>query len=157
MSKPNFAACLNFTLESEGGFADNPHDPGAATNKGVTQATYTAYRTRCNQPYRNVRFIAPFEVNAIYLDQYWTPIGGDALPKGVDLIAFDCAVNSGVSRARGWLNQTASLYPLQRIEQIDRLRRGFWRHLSIFRYFGRGWFAREDRCLALARQMVASA
>ena len=36
----NFDACLAFTLKEEGGYSDNPADPGGATNMGITLATY---------------------------------------------------------------------------------------------------------------------
>ena len=36
----NFDTCLAFTLKEEGGYSDNPADPGGATNMGITLATY---------------------------------------------------------------------------------------------------------------------
>ncbi len=35
-----FDACLAFTLREEGGYVDDPADPGSATNMGITLATY---------------------------------------------------------------------------------------------------------------------
>ena len=34
-----FDACLAFTLREEGGYVDDPADPGGATNMGITLAT----------------------------------------------------------------------------------------------------------------------
>ena len=34
-----FDECLAFTLRAEGGYVDDPADPGGATNMGVTLAT----------------------------------------------------------------------------------------------------------------------
>ena len=36
----NFDICLAFTLKEEGGYSDNPADPGGSTNMGITLATY---------------------------------------------------------------------------------------------------------------------
>ena len=36
----DFQTCLAFTLSQEGGFVDDPYDPGGATNMGITLATY---------------------------------------------------------------------------------------------------------------------
>ncbi len=38
-----FQQCLNFTLTQEGGFVDDPYDPGGATNMGITLATYRSW------------------------------------------------------------------------------------------------------------------
>lgn len=38
----NFAPALALALKSEGGWSDNPADPGGATMKGVTLAKYLA-------------------------------------------------------------------------------------------------------------------
>jgi lysozyme family protein len=92
-------------LAHEGGFIDHPADPGGATNKGVTQATYDRFRQRRGLAKRSVRRIEPAEVAAIYRAGYWEPILGDLLPAGVDYATFDAAVNSGVSCASRWLQR----------------------------------------------------
>ena len=38
-----FGRCLSFTLGEEGGFVDNPDDPGGATFKGVTLRTFRTF------------------------------------------------------------------------------------------------------------------
>ena len=39
-----FVQALPVVLRFEGGYADHPNDPGGATNKGITQAVFDAYR-----------------------------------------------------------------------------------------------------------------
>jgi len=36
----NFEQCLALVLKAEGGFVDNPQDPGGMTNLGVTKETW---------------------------------------------------------------------------------------------------------------------
>ena len=38
--KDNYQAALNHVLKSEGGWSDNPADPGGATMKGITLNVY---------------------------------------------------------------------------------------------------------------------
>jgi lysozyme family protein len=153
MAAGNFPECETFTLAYEGGFVNNPKDPGGATNLGVTQGVYNTWRIKRDLPVRSVRFIEHAEANAIYEAQYWTPIGAEALPKGVDMLAFDIAVNGGYAKL--WLEQTAHLAPIPRLHAIDAKRRGYWASLKIFRYFGKGWYRRENSCLAVALKMAA--
>ena len=40
----NYDQSLHWVLQHEGGFSDHKADPGGATNKGITQKTYDAYR-----------------------------------------------------------------------------------------------------------------
>ena len=155
MAQDNYDSCLSFVLTWEGGnkFTNDPKDPGGPTRYGVTQAVYDAYRQRHDLPKRTVYMIDPVEVSTIYHDEYWAPIGCDSLPTGVDLLAFDIGVNSGLGRVRPWLIDTMMMLPGDRIRALDAKRRGFWRHLAIFGRFGRGWLRREDACLALALKM----
>ena len=46
MSRETFDCCLDFVFEREGGYVDDPHDPGGATNMGITLATLAAWRGR---------------------------------------------------------------------------------------------------------------
>ena len=48
----SFDACLPIILQSEGGFVDNPADPGGATNLGITIGTLSAWRNTERPPGR---------------------------------------------------------------------------------------------------------
>lgn len=100
--RSNFDRCLAETLAHEGGWADDPRDAGGATMKGITFATYRAWKKRPITK-AELRNISDAEVAAIYRQNYWDAVRGDDLPSGLDLVAFDAAVNSGVSRGAKWL------------------------------------------------------
>lgn len=97
--RDNLAAALKHVLQHEGGYVNHPKDPGGATNRGVTQRVYDAYRDRSGASRRSVRAITADEVADIYKRQYWDAIRGDDLPSGLDYAVFDYAVNSGPRRA----------------------------------------------------------
>lgn len=97
--RENYFLAKKWMLVHEGGFVDHPKDPGGATNLGVTQRVYDAYRSRHGIPTRSVSKITDQEVGDIYRKQYWDAVRGDDLPAGVDYAVFDFAVNSGPSRA----------------------------------------------------------
>jgi lysozyme family protein len=99
MGSPGFDAALKFVLRWEGGFVDNPADPGGRTNRGVTQKVYDDWRARQGQPTQDVKLIDDSEVDAIYTSDYWTPPRCDLLATPLDLVQFDTAVNMGVGRA----------------------------------------------------------
>ena len=111
----SFEAALQFVLRQEGGYVDNPDDPGGATNHGVTQHTYDAYRTAQGQPPNPVSDITDAEVSDIYATDYWSACHCSDIERQANewlaLVVFDTAVNSGVSRAaqllQGLLGVTA--------------------------------------------------
>src|SRR5580693_722610 len=72
-----FDACMPFIFKAEGGYSDNPADPGGPTNFGITLATLRAYE---GDPNRTA---------------YWNRMQCGALPAGLDLEVFDFGVNSG--------------------------------------------------------------
>jgi lysozyme family protein len=105
MTSPAFQAALPFVLRWEGGFVDHPADPGGATNKGVTQAVYDAWRARQGLPRRSVRELLTEEMHAIYDGGYWQVARCPALPQPLDVVQFDTAVNMGNGRAVRFLQQ----------------------------------------------------
>ena len=172
MSNTNFAASLAFTLAYEGGYVDNPADPGGATYQGVTQTVYDDYRTLQHVPLRSVRLMEAAERDAIYRSRYWDRIQGDSLVPGVDYAMFDFAVNSGVARSVKELQGVLKLkedgligpgtlaavrdYVVQKgpaplIFAICDARVAFMRSLSAFATFGKGWLARVDGAQAGAQ------
>jgi lysozyme family protein len=160
--RSNFERSLKWLDISEGGFVNDPDDPGGATNRGVTQATYDAFRRRNGVATQSVRRITDEEVRQIYRRQYWDRVQGDELPSGVDYAVFDFAVNSGVSRAAKHLQALVrvgqdgiigeiTLAAVEAHPDKARLiidlcasRMRFLRGLSTWWKFGRGWTRRVE-------------
>jgi lysozyme family protein len=170
--KSNFKRCLAEVLKHEGLWSDHPRDPGGATMKGITLKTYRTYRPGASKD--DLRNITDAEVERIYRDGYWNAVRGDDLPAGLDLVAFDAAVNSGVSRGAKWLQQALSVTadgkigpatiaaakkaePISVIDTALMRRMAFLRGLSTFDTFGRGWTRRVESVAAVAKGMVAPA
>lgn len=151
--KANFDACLRFVLQYEGGYVDDPRDPGGATNLGVTKDTLETWRRRPVTK-AEVRALTRDEAAAIYRKLYWDAIGGDILPAGVDLIAFDIAVNMGAGRARQWLGASHGLPPRKRMDWLAAKRMGFWRRLRTWRFYGRGWSNRGNAAVIAANHLA---
>jgi lysozyme family protein len=95
----SFKDALSFTMRWEGGFVDDPDDPGGRTNKGITQKTYNRWRKKHGHAPVDVLYIDDKEVNEIYAEGYWVPPHCPELARKLDLVQFDTAVNMGVRRA----------------------------------------------------------
>jgi lysozyme family protein len=166
------AVCLPIILQFEGGFADNPKDPGGATNRGVTLNTYSAYLGR-SATVAELQALTVDQVTPIYSHNYWLASHADACPPGVDLMVFDAAVNSGVGRSVRWLQQAlgvdadgqvgpatlaalAKASPAGLITVLKTLRATFLRGLADAPDFP-GWFVRLDRVATWAESMAAEA
>ena len=157
--KQNYLIIQPWVLAYEGGFVDHPKDPGGATNQGITQRTYDAYRRRIGHATQSVRMIGNVERDTIYRVQYWDAIRGDDLPGGVDAAVYDFAVNSGPSRAAKYLQRIAGvkqdgviglqtldavarLDPVVVIDRLCEARMTFLRGLKTWGTFGKGWSRR---------------
>lgn len=156
MAANSYDACMAFVLEYEGGKVDHPKDPGGRTNQGVTQRTYDVYRRRKGLAKGDVYLMADAERDEIYRRDYWAPIGGDGLEEGVDLAAFDLAVNSGVSRAKSYLMKARVAASTSEgiARHICDTRMAFLRSLRTWPTFGKGWSSRVVACESAAVNMA---
>lgn len=166
-----FPSCLAETLKWEGGWSNDPVDPGGATMKGIIQVEYNAYRQHHGLAPASVRGITNAELLDIYRPNYWVPMRCEDMPVGLDLLTFDFAVNSGVGQAVKSLqrvlgltidghlggitmNAVAQAAPLQLIRAYMEERRRFLRNLKTFWHFGAGWMDRCDGVEAAALSAV---
>ena len=101
----SFEKALAFTLPAEGGFVDDPDDPGGATNHGITQGTYDRYRTSIDAGLQSVALISDDEVRLIYRDGYWRAGQCDKLREPLDGVHFDDCVNLGATEAARLLQE----------------------------------------------------
>jgi lysozyme family protein len=106
--KDSFDKAVGFVLSHEGGYSNDPKDPGGETNHGISKRAY---------PKLDIKNLTREDAIEIYRREYWDKINGDELPSGLDLICFDTAVNAGVSRALSFkeLSIDANDYILKRI------------------------------------------
>ena len=156
----NFDTCLNMLLKHEGGYVDHPEDPGGMTNLGVTKRTYDEFHAT-DIDEEGMRKLTKTDVEPIYRSNYWNRCRCQDLPSGVDWAVFDFAVNSGTGRAAKALQkaveaeQDGSIGPLTLmkvkdhevtniINRIAIYREQFYRSLSTFDTFGKGWIRRND-------------
>src|SRR5581483_2022155 len=104
MAQDNFQPCLDILLRVEGGYVDDPR--GGPTNLGVTlPALQTWYGKARVATVQDIRDLTPSVVSPLYKAGYWDAVHADYLPKGVDLMVFDEAVNSGPRRAARMLQE----------------------------------------------------
>ena len=103
--RANYDQCLFWILDDEKGYVNHPKDPGGATNYGITQKTYDAYRRDIGEPTRSVKHIERDELEVIYREDYAKRIRFDELDSGVDYAFLHFAVNSGVSRATRYVQR----------------------------------------------------
>ena len=168
--KKNFKSALKHVLVHEGGWADHPKDPGGATMKGVTLATYRRHFGE-DKSKDDLRNILDEELEQIYRSGYWNTCRCDKLPSGVDYAVFDAAVNSGPGRGVKWLQaavgakQDGGMGPktLSRVGEHDPVcvtddmcdrRLTFLRGLSNWDTFGKGWGRRVEGVRTIAMAMA---
>jgi lysozyme family protein len=147
--KQNYNYCLQQVLKSEGGYTNDPRDPGGPTNYGITIADYRAYINKSGTA-SDVKNMHLADAQSIYRTKYWNALGCDDLPSGIDYTVFDYGVNSGIGRARTVYNQIKSKYakPIDLINAINDERLAFLKSLRTWATFGGGWGPRVARVRA---------
>jgi lysozyme family protein len=160
--RSNFEACLAEVLGHEGGYVNDPQDPGGETNMGICKRSY---------PTEDIRCMTRDRAGLIYRRDFWDKVRGDDLPAGLDLVAFDAAVNSGVRRGAKWLQSAVGADadgsigeqtigaakladPANAIRRACASRLRFLQSLATWGRFGKGWGRRvqsvETTALAMA-------
>jgi len=163
----NFSRCFAFTLGAEGGYTNNPADPGnwtgGQTGQGELRGTKYGISAAVYPTLHSANLTEP-AAQAIYRRHFWAPLQGDSLPLPIALVAFDGAVNAGQSRAITWLQQAAGIQedgllgpatlaalgagnPVQLAQEALVRRLNDYSHLPGWKNFGLGW---ARRVIALA-------
>lgn len=175
VSKSAFDVALTEILQHEGGFVDHPKDPGGMTNLGVTRETWESW-TGKKASEAEMRALTPEKVAPVYRKNYWDALRCDDLPPALALCVFDFGVNAGPARAARYLQtlvgtaadgkmgpQTISATKAyvsahgvaQAVKAYQQARRGYYRQLSTFSTFGRGWLRRVDEVETTALRLVS--
>jgi lysozyme family protein len=154
----SFKECLNIVLKSEGGWVNNPNDPGGETNLGVTKRVWEEY---VGHPVESLKKLTKEDVAPLYELKYWRPCYGEVLPRGLDLLSFSMGVNAGPGRSVKLLQQSIGCVPdgvigpktrelisasnsATLIAKFSEARRDYYRSLNK-PMFEKGWLSRCDK------------
>lgn len=138
----------------EGGYSNNPVDPGAETCWGVT-----ARVARANGYVGEMRSMHRETAKELYRKLYWSPMRCDSMPDALKFTLFDAAVNSGVKQAVIWLQRAMDVgddgvlgpLTLEAAQRSNGLRLAvkftaerldFMTSLPTWASFGKGWARR---------------
>ena len=162
-----FLRCLEVVLKNEGGYSNDPSDPGGATNHGITQKTYDDYRGHLGEGFQDVNLITDTEVWDIYLIKYWLPMNIDEFNNDdLTLQVWDHGVNTGIRTSTRMLQRLVGVkddgfigeesmravreYNGDIAEDFKKRRKLFYVTLvqgkPELRKFIKGWLARVDNC-----------
>lgn len=146
----------------EGGYVNDPRDPGGETNYGISKKAY---------PNEDIKNLTPQRAHEIYRDDYWNPVAGrivDMAPR-LAFLVFDSSVNQGKGAAARMLQGVLrasqdgiigpkTLEALQEalddhgeawvIEQFMVARVARYTQTSSWSIYGKGWMTRCFRAMA---------
>lgn len=97
---------VSFILAWEGGYVNDPDDPGGKTNRGITEATLAAAYAQGIVKHCDIAKVTREDAAAIYKARYYDSYGYGALPFPVALALTDATVNSGRGGV-AWIAQRA--------------------------------------------------
>lgn len=169
----DFYQFLPTLLQHEGGWVDDPADPGGMTNKGVTWGTFRIVAEsilELKPSAHNLRRLSNEHAGRIYKAEYWDALRGDDINHQLLAnILFDFYVNAGshatvtlikvMNQAGANLHSTSRITPkvIQVLHQLDlaeiymaykRARISYYTNLAhehpVLRRFLKGWLARVN-------------
>jgi lysozyme family protein len=153
-----FDKAFDRLMGHEGGYTNNPADPGGETNWGISKRSY---------PDTDIKNLTRDQAGALYLRDFWQPLG-DTHP-AIKGQVFDFAVNSGMQTAirklqaaigvaddGHWGPMSAKALAAMDVNDVlmrfmaQRLR--FWVKCSAWPTMGAGWVNRGAKQLEFATE-----
>lgn len=145
-----FDTAIDRVLGHEGGYINDPTDPGGETKWGISKRSY---------PHINIKDLTREGAKGIYLRDFWQKLNGDTLHDGVAYQLLDFAINSGIETAVRYFQRAlhvaddghwgpisqAAADALPEPDQIMLLtaeRLDFMTRLKNWPHHGRGWVRR---------------
>lgn len=150
----NFDQSFEKLIGNEGGYSNNPADPGGETMWGVTKRVAQA-----NGYQGDMHDFTQDQAKAIYRREYWDACACESVPEAARFHVFDAAVNSGCVQAVKWLQRALSVGDDGKLGSVtltalqsadgDKLasryngyRLDFMTSLPTWATFGKGWSRR---------------
>ena len=86
----SFETAFRFTMGVEGGYVNDPRDPGGETKFGISKRSY---------PGVDIKSLTLEQAQAIYKRDYWQQASCERMPPKIAVAVFDAAVHHGPKTA----------------------------------------------------------
>lgn len=160
----SFQQIFDRLIGHEGGYVNDPQDPGGETNWGITKRTAMA-----NGYTGNMKTMTRQQAYEIYRRAFWLRYNCEQMPDAVAYQFFDAAVNHGFGNASRMLQRAVGVlddgiigkYSLEAINRnpisdtlmvLNGERLNFYTRLKNFDRFGKGWVNRVAQNLRYGAQ-----
>lgn len=160
----DFDQAFERLIGHEGGYTNNPDDPGGETMYGVTLRT-----ARASGYTGSMRALTREQAKAIYREAYWGRARADEYDPAIGFQLFDAAVNHGIGNAIRFLQRAAgvlddgvvgpatvaairSMSVTDVLARFNAERLDFYTRLSTWPSFGKGWARRVAENLRYAAE-----
>lgn len=154
-----FERAVKHVLTFEGGYVNNPKDPGGETKYGISKRAY---------PKIDIKNLTIQQAKDIYYKDYWLASKCDKMDYKVALLVFDMSVNMGINRSVKTLqeaiggisvdgligNQTLNALNNASDDlyvEVSKKRMKFYIGLKTFKTFGLGW---SNRTFDLLKELI---
>ena len=142
-----FDEAFDRLMGHEGGYVNDPRDPGGETNWGISKRSY---------PHLDIATLSREQAKEIYRRDFWERANADQFDGAIAFQVFDTAVNSGIGTAIKLLQRAvgvkddgvvgpitlraiASKSALGVVVLYNAERLDFMANLPAWKTFGRGW------------------
>lgn len=146
----DFDTAIARVLGVEGGYVNNPADPGGETNWGIAKRSY---------PNVDIKNLTLLGAKVIYHRDFWAPVGALVADPALQYQLLDAAVNHGMGNATRmlqaavgaaqdghWGPDSKARMAAMALSDVRlrfvAARFDFWASLKAFDSFGRGWARR---------------
>jgi lysozyme family protein len=147
---PKFLTAINRVLVNEGGYVNDPTDPGGETKWGISKRSY---------PNLSISELTRDDAITIYNKDFWEPSHAEDLSEGAGYQLLDSAINSGISQSIRFMQRAIgvaddgvfgphTLEVFRKTSETDVIMRfnaerlDFMRKLKGWPKFGSGWAGR---------------
>lgn len=96
----SFDRAVEWLIAVEGGYVNDPNDPGGETKYGISRRSY---------PHLDIKNLTKADAEKVYKTDFWDRVRADEMPYNLALPVFDMAVNAGPTLAIKCLQRALSV------------------------------------------------
>ena len=142
MFKDYYVQIENWILKAEGGYVNDPNDPGGETKYGISKAAY---------PDLDIAGLTINQAMDIYEKDYWNANGLDNYDIKVAFMLFDIAVLQGAGVAQDYIGELAPYLdnPYKSVIKLSSMRQWSLVNEADSKYYYQDWIKRNADLEAL--------